>query len=134
MEWRLQGPVPDIPADSACFTLHIDKQDWPGFRVGDGTYVVRYAPKAPATLAYGIRSSIAGFPVHEGVFTVGEKWPAIGLYEATGDALEAAPIDMGDTWYTDCQDYTGQWQGTATVSRWRETVLKDWGIRFGWLK
>jgi len=134
MEWRLQGPGLDIPADSVCFTLHVDKQEWPGYFVGDGTYVVRYAPKAPAALAYSIRSSITGFPVHEGIFTVGAKWPAVGLYDATSEAIEAAPMDLGTFWYTDCQDYTGPWQGMATVARWRDTVMKDWSVRFGWLK
>lgn len=134
MEWRLQGPDLAIPTDSACFTLHVDKQEWPGYHVGGGTYVVRYAPKAPTVLAYEIRSSIAGFPEHEGLFTVGEKWPAAELYGCSSDAVEGAPINLGSLWFTDCQDYTSRWQGAATVARWRETVMKDWSIRFGWLK
>lgn len=150
MEWQLKGSDIDLPTDSACFTLHIDKQDWKGYHMGNGIYTVRYAPKAPATLHYSITSPIPGFPVHEGTFTVGKEWPAIGKYNlASYNHITAVPISTGSKWFTDCSDntlkdnallykpYTNintQWQGAATTACWREAVMRDWAIRFRWLK
>ena len=33
VEWRFKGPKTDIPEDSACFTLEISNQIWPGYSV-----------------------------------------------------------------------------------------------------
>ena len=149
LEWRLTGPVADIPADSVCFSLFVDKQSWAGHYVGNGTYVVRYAPKAPASLHYVISSPIPGFPSHEGDFVVGDRWPAVGLYHLSSPSIVAAPIALGNSWWTDSDDpslLSGQsdyedylslnskWQGAATVARWRNDVMADWALRFAWLK
>lgn len=134
LEWRINGPVTDIPADSACFTLNIDKQDWHGYHVGGGTYVVRYAPKAPATLTYSITSDIPGFNSHNGSFTVGEKWPAVNLYTLSSGNITSAPIRVGDSWFTDCQEYDTRWQGATSIARWREDIMRHWAERFKWLK
>lgn len=151
MEWQLEGPVlrEDFPRDSACFTMRTDKQNWQGYYVGNGRYMVRYAPKAPATLRYTITSPIAGFPQHEGTFTVGREWPAPEKYQITSKTIRKAHIHVGETWYTDCSDSSlmggnsdyedyqklnAQWQGAATIARWREAILRDWQQRFLWLK
>lgn len=157
MEWRIKGPVlenTDCPqhllrGERGAFTLRIDRQDWQGCYVGDGTYVVTYAPKAPATLSYTITSDIPGFPVHEGVFTVGEQWPAVGIYSTESPTITSQPYVLGNAWWTDCsheslksgksdyEDYAehnSKWQGAATVSVWREMVMRDWQQRFKWLK
>lgn len=134
MEWRLEGPDLGIAPDSACFTLHIDKQDWQGYHVGDGIYVVRYAPKAPATLGYSITSPLPGFPSHEGFFTVSGRWPGSDSFRNGSGHIAYAPYELGGTWFTDSQDYSLSWQGAATTACWREEVLKDWAKRFGWMR
>lgn len=134
MEWRIKGPDTGIPSDSVCFTLHVDRQDWPGYHVGDGVYVVRYAPKAPATLTYTVTSGIPGFDAHEGTFVVGEKWPAVDLYGLSSGNIKSAPLRVGDSWFTDCQEYDTRWQGAASIARWRDDIMRDWAVRFGWLK
>jgi len=151
MEWRLRGPLQDdrrFPRDSVCFTLHIDRQTWDGRYNGDGIYVVRYAPKAPAVLRYAITSPLADFPVHEGTFVVGRQWPGIGTYGTASSTISERHIRVGNTWFTDCEDRwpecagrsdegrrkSGeQWQGASTVARWRNDVLDDWARRFAWL-
>ena len=151
MEWQLEGPVlrDDFPRDSACFTMRTDKQNWAGYYVGNGSYMVRYAPKAPATLHYTITSPLSGFPEHEGTFTVGNQWPAPETYQTHSKTIRKAPVKVGKTWFTDCGDATlmggnsdyedyqklnAQWQGAATIARWREAILKDWQQRFEWLR
>ncbi|MBD5267110.1 MAG: DUF1593 domain-containing protein [Bacteroides sp.] len=143
MEWRLEGPVVDVAADSVCFTLTVDKQQWAGYHIGDGVYMVRYAPKAPAVLPYVIASEIEGFPVHEGCFTVGEKWNSENQYGFSSGNLVPMSIDLSvvnesgnktTSWWTDVQDYTTSWQGSATISKWRQDIMEDWSKRFKWLK
>jgi len=49
----------DIAEDSVCMTATIDKQQWAGYYLGNGEYVLRYCPKAPARLTYTITSPLA---------------------------------------------------------------------------
>lgn len=158
MEWRLKGPKLEkskdmrlrAMADSVCFIMRTDKQNWRGYYEGNGIYVVRYSPKAPATLTYTITSGIKGFPVHNGTFTVGEKWPAVGYYHCKSKTIKSVPIKLGDTWWSDLSDekmlngvsddsshgggdYTkhdGKWQGAGTITKWRDDIMKDWAERF----
>ena len=58
MELRFKESDLDIHEDSACFTVTIDKQERDGYYIGNGTYAVRYSPKAPATLTYRTSSAI----------------------------------------------------------------------------
>lgn len=143
LEWRLNGPQIELAPDSVCFSLTIDRQNWPGYYAGDGIYVVRYAPKAPATLGYTVNSDIVGFPNHEGTFTVGKKWPTIGDYSSGNPNIVANHIPLGkvdedgrymSTWFTDIQDYSSAWQGSPTISGCRNDIMKDWSLRFQWLK
>lgn len=153
MEWQLDGPVIDIPADSVAFTMRVDKQNWAGYYIGGGKYMVRYAPKAPATLTYIITSDIKGFTQHEGVFTVGMAWPGIGVYQTTSNTISAATLNVGKAWWTDCSkpemfsgvsddssqgggDYSklnGKWQGAYTIAKWRNDIMQDWAKRFSWI-
>ena len=57
-----------------------------------------------------------------------ELWPG----SSTVDGYK-----LGNNWYTDKKDknlFEGKWQGTKTVSKWRNKVLSDWGMRWNWLK
>lgn len=138
MEWRIKGPVADLPANSACITLTIDRQEWPGYYEGEGWYVVRYSPKAPARLPYSLTSTVAGFPAHEGIFTVADRWPG-EQYQGNDSTLSARHIPLSgprrpSRWYTDIQDYTEKWQGSPTIARYRDEIMRDWGARLAWLK
>lgn len=129
IEFHVAGPVRnDIPPDSACITLSIGKQKWAGFYLGNGDYVVRHSTYYLGTLPYTIGSDIPGFPVQEGKITVKNRWP--GEKQST-DYL------LGRHWYTDRTASPCFWknyQGAQTVYKWRKEVLKDWAIRWGWLK
>lgn len=154
MEWRLTGPKIDVPCDSVCFRLEVDKQTWRGYYEGDGVYVVRYAPKAPAALKYVIISDIPGLSSHEGVFTVAYRWPAVEEYRLCSGNVRSVPIPLGENWYTDIQEYptessdssayptprknvkatANRWQGTNTIAKYRDDIMRDWANRFSWLK
>lgn len=129
VEFRLQGPLEDIAIDSACFTLHIDCQDWAGYYCGEGQYIVRYAPRAPAVLDYEITSQIENFPSLQGVLVVSPQWP--------GEVCDNDDYLTGEHWYSDRREpylYQGVWQGAQTVARWRKEILDDWQERWLWLK
>lgn len=149
MEWHISGPVVDLPSGTECFTFTTDNQRWKGYYLGDGLYMTRYSPKAPATLAYTIESDIEGFPNHAGLFVVGDSYPAIGKFSYSSDTITSCPVKVGDSWWTDktdkslssgvsdYEDYQNlqdSWQGAATVQKYRENVMKDWAERFTWLK
>ncbi len=150
LEWQLDGPDTGIPTDSACFELVVDKQVWPGYHVGGGKYVVRYAPKGPAILNYVITSSIDGFPAHKGTLNVVNEWPALRMYQTNSANIESRHIALNhQKWFTDVSPMIAnpqcaesgryanidkRWPGASTVAKWRQTVLKDWAERFMWLK
>ena len=128
IEFRIKGPEMNIPADSTCFTMTTDGQDWEGFYLGNGEYAVRYAPKSTAVLTYKITSDIPEFPEQTGEFVVNNTWPG---------KIDADDYKLGDYWYTDRNDanlFEGKWQGSKTVSKWRKDVLRDWAKRWELLK
>lgn len=128
VEFRLEGPVIDRGVETPCFTFRVDKQNWQGYYMGEGQYVVRYAAKASAVLDYGITSEIKELDGMTGSFVVSRMWPG----KTTGDAYP-----LGENWYTDKADlslFDGNWQGYKTVSQWRNEVLTDWEMRWKWLK
>lgn len=129
LEFHFRGPVLDKKEiGNKYFTFNIDRQDWDGVYLGDGIYAVRYSPKAPAVLNYTTISDIKELNGQKGTFVVGKIWP--GKSTSIG-------YKLGDNWYTDKQDpdlFEGAWQGSKTVSKWRNEVLSDWSIRWGWLK
>ena len=128
IEFHLEGPVMDKEVETPCFTFRIDRQDWNGYYMGNGQYIVKYAAKAPAVLDYKIMSEIKELDGMTGSFVVSKMWPG----KTTSDAYP-----LGGNWYTDKADlnlFDGNWQGYKTVSRWRNEVLADWEIRWSWLK
>lgn len=49
----------------------------------------------------------------------------------------ATDLPLGGRWFTDKADkalFNGQWQGFHSIARWREDVLRDWAMRWEWLK
>lgn len=128
IEFRIKGPEINIPADSTCFTMTTDGQNWAGFYLGNGEYAARYTPKSTAVLTYKITFDIPGFPEQTGEFVVNNTWPG---------KINADDYKLGDYWYTDRNDanlFEGKWQGSKTVSKWRKDVLQDWAKRWELLK
>ncbi len=128
MEFRVKGPRMDIPADSVCMTMTINKQTWGGFYLGDGIYAVRHATYALGTMPYTIVSEIPGFPEQHGEITVENVWPG---RERDTDYL------LGDNWFTDSSDealFERNLHGFKTVSKWRIDAMTDWAERWAWLK
>ncbi|GAB4024144.1 nucleoside hydrolase-like domain-containing protein [Spirosoma koreense] len=131
MEFHFKGPLIDIPADSACFTMtvqaQIGEQKWPGYYLGKGDYAILYVPKQTETLSYTLHSTIPGFAEQSGTFVVNNRWP--GRQGATD-------FRLGPNWYTDRSDPTlfdGRQQGAKTVLKWRNAVWLDWAKRWTWL-
>ncbi len=128
IELIFSGPKIEKEAGTPCFTLHIDKQKWDGYYLGNGSYSVKYSPKAPATLHYTISSDIIEINGNRGVFVSDGSWPG----KPTPSCIE-----LGRNWFTDKTDinlFDGIWQGSKTVSKWRNEVLADWGKRLSLLK
>jgi hypothetical protein len=132
LEFHIKGPLINIPADSACFSLNmkagIGEQKWAGYYRGEGNYAVRYSPKQSESLSYTITSSIPGFSEQSGQLVVDNLWP--GKTRKTDYRLDSH-------WYTDRSDpqlYDGKIQGGITVKKWRNEVLRDWAKRWAWLQ
>ena len=128
MDMVFYGPEIDVPEDSVVFTMTTDRQNWPGYYIGEGRYMVRYSPKQEAVLHYSTKSAIPALNGHEGDFVVDNTWPGMQGPE---------DFPLGDTWYTDLNDpasFQGRWQGAETVRKHRQEVLDLWDRRWGWLK
>lgn len=132
LEFHLQGPEVKLPPDSACFTLSVKAgmgvQKWPGYYLGSGKYVVRYAPKQAEEISYEITSKIKKFPAIKGQLVVKNTWPGSASF---------FDYELGDNWFTDKsapEFFDGQWQGAKTVLKYRNDALLDWSERWGWLK
>jgi hypothetical protein len=132
LEFRLKGPKVNVPADSACFTLNvkagIGEQKWGGYYLGEGNYVVRYAPKQAETISYTITSALPGFQEQAGRFVVNNEWPG---------KPGKTDYKLGPNWFTDRNDpglYDGNIQGGITIKKWRKDVLMDWAKRWEWLR
>lgn len=128
IEFRLAGPDGVVRPGTPCFTLTIDRQNWPGVYVGNGEYVVKYSPKAPAKLPYRFSSAIPELDGLTGCIVVGDTWPGPKVADS---------YELGPTWWTDCADpalFDGKWQGFKTTDCWRNDVLSDWEKRWKWLK
>lgn len=127
VEFCFAGPVCDAPVGTVCLTLTIDGQSWDGYYAGNGVYTVRYSPKAPATLPYTLSFSVPGMDDGQGTLIVSAVYP--------DHTVDAWPV--GKNWFTDKAApglFEGKWQGSRTVSRWREAVLDDWARRWEILK
>ena len=128
VEWRFKGPTITIPADSSCFTLEIQKQEWPGYYLGNGIYGVRYSSKKPEVSSYTIRSKIKELNGQKGEYTSTAPWPGKPNKD---DYL------LGKNWFGDLPNpeyfLEGQ-QGAKTISKYRQEYLTDWAKRWDWLK
>ncbi|GHB84736.1 nucleoside hydrolase-like domain-containing protein [Persicitalea jodogahamensis] len=128
VEWRFKGPKLAIPTDSACFTLDISGQLWPGYYLGEGRYGVRYSPKQVEVGSYTTHSSISELDGQKGKYVSVAPWPG-----------KRGPNDyvLGRNWYGDRTEpelFLGTQQGAKTVSKHREEFLMDWAKRWEWLK
>jgi len=127
VEFRFTGPLLDAPVGTVCLTLTIDGQSWDGYYAGEGVYIARYVPKAPATLPYTVSSSISALDGGKGILVIDTL--------SSGRTVDAWPV--GANWFTDkraAELFEGKWQGSRTISRWREAVLDDWAQRWKILK
>ena len=128
LEWYLEGPKLNIPPDSACMTVDIWNQKWPGYYLGDGIYTFRYASKKPEIGTYKISSPIEELHGQTGQYVSITPWPGtIGSHH----------YQLGSYWFSDSSepaDFIGVQQGANTVSKHREKILLDWAERWSWLK
>ena len=128
VEWRFKGPTITIPADSSCFTLEIQKQEWPGYYLGNGIYGVRYSSKKPEVSSYTIRSKIKELNGQKGEYTSTAPWPGKPNKD---DYL------LGKNWFGDLPNpeyfLEGQ-QGAKTISKFRNEYLSDWAQRWAIIK
>ena len=129
IEWFIKGPkIKGIHKGDSCFVATIDKQQWAGYYLGKGTYMLRYSPKAPSKLSYTITSSIKQLNGLHGSFVVDGVWPG---------KPNVADYQLGANWYSDRSNhslYEGKWQGAKTQRKWRKDILEDWTKRWSWLK
>lgn len=129
MEFHLKGPVQKgMAVGTPCIVLHIDKQDWDGYYVGRGKYVVKFSTYKIGTLPYTITSSLPGFNSREGQITISNLWPG---------KENKADYVLGEHWYSDHQEDSLYWndcQGAALQQNCRNEIMKDWGRRWEWLK
>lgn len=128
MEFRVKGPVVDIPSDSICMHMTINKQVWGGFYLGNGIYAVRHATYALGTMPYTIVSDIPGFPEQNGEITIENVWPG---------RARSTDYELGGNWFTDRSDealFDKNLHGFKTVSKWRIDVMKDWAKRWSWIR
>ena len=128
VEFHFKSQDLNIPTDSACFIMSVGGQKWNGYYLGNGDYVVRYAPKKAETLTYEISSEILGLSGHKGQFVVSNVWPS---NPSEND------YKLGDNWYIDPSNpelFNDGWQGAKTVLNWRREALSDWAKRWEWLK
>lgn len=128
VEWRFKGPNSIIPADSVCFTIEIQKQQWPGYYLGNGVYGVKYSSKKPETSSYVTHSKIKDLDEQKGEYTSTAPWP---------DKPNKDDYRLGKNWFGDLPNpeyfLDGQ-QGAKTVSKYRKEYLTDWAKRWELLK
>jgi hypothetical protein len=132
VEFHFNGPKIDIPADSVCFwmeTAYNNKlQKWPGYYLGNGQYVIRYAPKQAEILHYRFTTIIPNFVLQEGTLVVNNLWPG---------KKHITDYKLGANWYTDKSSsnlFDGKIQGGKTILKWRNDILLDWAKRWDWLR
>lgn len=128
VEWRFKGPAISIPADSACFTLEIQKQEWAGYYLGNGIYGVRYSSKKPEVSSYIVHSKIKELDGQKGEYTSTAPWPS----KPNKDNYQ-----LGKNWYGDLPNpelFLADQQGARTISKHRQVYLADWAKRWALLK
>lgn len=129
IEWHVKGPVrDDLRYGEECITLSIANQDWRGYYLGDGDYMVRYSTYKTGTQPYTITSDIEGFPEQNGFITIDNTFPG---------KRRDTDYTVGAQWWSDRQEpalfHDGN-QGAATIFKFRKEIMEDWGKRCSWLK
>lgn len=130
MELWLKGPrLRSADRHEPRITLTIDKQQWDGYYMGRGRYMVRFSTYKTGTLPYSVTSSaVGGFKPLQGAITFDSHWPGKPCKD---------DYTLGGSWYTDRPDAALYWhglQGAMTTREWREEIMEDWGRRWQWLK
>lgn len=129
IEWHIKSPVNNnLNVGDECITLNIAKQNWRGYYLGNGNYMVRYSTYKTGTQPYTITSEIKGFPEQKGFITIDNAFP--GKHHDTD-------YKVGFQWWSDRTDsalfHDGN-QGAATIFKFRKEIIEDWGKRCSWLK
>jgi hypothetical protein len=128
MEWRIKGPESNIPLDSVCFTLEVQKQNWPGYYLGNGIYGVRYSSKKPEKSSYITHSLIPELDELKGQYISTAPWPG---------KQNKDDYKLGENWFGDLPNpelfLEGQ-QGAKTISKFRKEYLSDWAKRWSLMK
>jgi hypothetical protein len=127
LEWRFKGPELDIPQDSSCFTMEIQKQQWLGYYLGKGIYTVRYSPKRPETGSYVTHSTIKELDGLKGQYISINPWPG---------KPNKDDYVLGNQWYGDVPNpelFLEDQQGARTISKFRKEYLMDWAKRWAWI-
>lgn len=128
IEWHIKGPVrKDLHYGDECITLNIAKQNWKGYYLGKGEYMVKYSTYKTGTQPYTITSDIKGFPKQEGFITIDNAFP--------GKEMDT-DYKVGRQWWSDKTDpalYHDGNQGAATIFKFRKAIMEDWGKRCSWL-
>ncbi len=128
VEWRFKGPKLNIPADSICFTLEIQNQEWPGYYLGNGIYGIKYSSKKPEVSSYITHSKIAEMNGQSGQYISTIPWPG----KPNKDDFK-----LGKNWYSDLPNpelFLSDQQGARTISKYRKEYLTDWAKRWTSLK
>lgn len=129
VEWHIKGPeCKTLNVGDECITLNIAKQNWRGYYLGNGNYVVRYSTYKTGTQPYTITSEIKGFPVQNGYITIDNAFP--GKHRDTD-------YTVGKQWWSDrtaTELFHDGNQGAATIFKFRKDIIEDWGRRCSWLK
>jgi hypothetical protein len=111
------------PADTtSTAALLIDKQEYTGFFLADGTCRFLFSPKEPKTWAYKIKSNVPALDGQTGGFVSQNPDPA----------LATKPSARYPHWWTDDPAPAfaeGQHQGAKTISTHREAFLRDFAAR-----
>lgn len=128
IEWHVKGPSPkNLKVGDECITLSIANQNWQGYYLGNGNYVVKYSTYKTGTQPYTITSDIKGFPRQQGFITIDNTFP--GKHRDTD-------YKVGRQWWSDKTDrslFHDRNQGATTIFKFRKAIMEDWGKRCSWL-
>jgi Protein of unknown function (DUF1593)/Domain of unknown function (DUF5060) len=132
VEFHLSGPAINAAPGAVCFWMEVgfknSVQKWPGYYLGNGRYVIKYAPKQAEILNYRFTSDIPGFDFPEGKLVVNNLWPG---------KSHTTDYQLGSNWYSDKAApnfFDGNIQGGKTILKWRNDILLDWAERWVWLR
>lgn len=116
-------PAAPVPADvTPAASLIIDKQEFPGWFLPDGTCRFLFSPKEAKSWTYRIASNIPGLRGQSGAFVSRDAAPA----------RAEQPSARHPNWWTDdpaTAAREGAHAGARTLSRWRADFLRDFAAR-----